>query len=205
MSQPQTAPAPPTAPHAVPQPTPSLPAEPEIRVFDGAAVGAAADQWARVYEEVYAQALGLPDHSDPPISDRLLRHSARPGFALVAALDGDHVAGFLYGYTLPPDSLWWEGLTPDPGPEFTREYPRRTVGVCELLVHPRWRRSRVALSMFETFLAGRTEERAAGLVADDNGVMLATYAKYGFEMVGRMEPYPGWRPHVMVVRQLRSH
>ncbi|MEE1941283.1 GNAT family N-acetyltransferase [Streptomyces sp. TRM 70361] len=103
---------------------------------------------------------------------------------------------------MPADSLWWDGLTPDPGPEFTREYPNRTVGVCELLVRPRWRRAGVGQRLFEAFLAERREERAAGLVAADNEVMLATYAKYGFEPVGRMEPYPGWRPHVMIVRSL---
>ncbi|PVE10647.1 hypothetical protein Y717_27015 [Streptomyces scopuliridis RB72] len=34
------------------------------------------------------------------------------------------------------------------------------------------------------------------------GTMLAIYATYGFEPVGRMEPYPGRRPHVMIVRPL---
>ncbi|MGP3954221.1 GNAT family N-acetyltransferase [Streptomyces sp. 7N604] len=204
MSHPQTASAPPPAPTVAPTVVspPASPAAPVVRRFDGGAVAADPVRWARVYEGVYAQALGLSDHSDPPISDRLLRHAGRPGFALVAALEGEEVAGFVYGYTLPADSLWWDGLTPDPGPEFTREYPDRTVGVCELLVRPRWRRSRVGHELFEAFLAGRHEERAAALVAEDNGVVLATYAKYGFEPVGRIEPYPGWRPHVMIVRSL---
>ncbi|PJE95322.1 GNAT family N-acetyltransferase [Streptomyces carminius] len=186
----------------------AAPATLTVRHFGGADLAADATRWAEAYEEVYTQALGLPDHSDPPISERLSRHRERPGFLLTAALEGpsgdagDPVAGFLYGYTLPAGSLWWDGLTPDPGPEFTREYPNRTVGVCELLVRPRWRRAKVGQRLFEAFLAERREERAAALVAADNEVMLATYAKYGFEPVGRMEPYPGWRPHVMIVRSL---
>lgn len=187
-------------------PPPSPAAAPVIRHFGAADVAADTDRWAAVHEEVYAGALGLKDHSDPPVSERLLRHCERPGFLLTAALDGaagDVVAGFVYGYTLPPDSLWWDGLTPDPGPEFTREYPGRTVGVCELLVRPAWRRRRIGHRLFEAFVAERTEERAAALVAADNDVVLATYATYGFEPVGRMEPYPGWRPHVMIVRPLR--
>ncbi|MFP3986138.1 GNAT family N-acetyltransferase [Streptomyces sp. E11-3] len=173
-----------------------------IEHFDGAAVAADLEPWVTAYERVYADSLDLDDHCDPPISDRLLRHSARPGFALVAAMDGDEVAGFLYGYTLPTDSLWWEGLISDLGPEFTCEYPGRTVGMCEVLVSAAWRRSRIAHVLFEAFVAERHEERAAGFVAADNDVMLATYAKYGFEVVGRMEPYEGWRPHVAIVRQL---
>ncbi|MET8678060.1 GNAT family N-acetyltransferase [Streptomyces sp. NPDC004647] len=175
-----------------------------IEHYDGAAVAAETKRWARIYEDVYAEALGLSDHSDPPISDRLLRHAGRPGFALVAALGGDDVAGFVYGYTLPPDSLWWDGLTPDPGAESTREYPERTVAVCELLVRAQWRRSRIGHALFEAFLAERREERATALVAADNDVMLATCTKYGFSSIGRMEPYPGWRPHMMIMRHL-SH
>ncbi|UQA92016.1 GNAT family N-acetyltransferase [Streptomyces halobius] len=173
-----------------------------IEYHGGAAVAAHPERWARAYEDVYAEGLGLADHCDPPISDRLMRHAERPGFALVAALDGDDVAGFVYGYTLPPDSLWWDGLTPDPGAEFRREYPDRTVGVCELLVRSSWRRSGTAVSLFEAFLAERREERAAALVAADNDVTIALYARYGFRPIGRMAPYPGWRPHVMIVREL---
>ncbi|MFD5111219.1 hypothetical protein ACFVWX_01930 [Streptomyces sp. NPDC058220] len=40
-----------------------------------------------------------------------------PNAVLTAALEGDEVAGFRYGCTLPEDSLWWDGLTPDRGPE----------------------------------------------------------------------------------------
>ncbi|MFI6766090.1 GNAT family N-acetyltransferase [Streptomyces sp. NPDC050355] len=177
-------------------------AELVIEHYDGTAVTSDVGRWAGVYEDVYADALGLSDHQDPPVSDRLLRHAERPGFGLMAALHGDEVAGFVYGYTLPPDSLWWDGLMPDPGAEFTREYPGRTIGVCELLVRHRWRRSRIGHVLFEAFLAERPEERAAAFVSEGNDVMLATYAKYGFTPVGRMEPYPGWRPHVAIVRPL---
>ncbi|WP_153530431.1 GNAT family N-acetyltransferase [Actinomadura macrotermitis] len=171
--------------------------------FDGPAAEARLPLWAAAYEDVYAGALDLSDHNDPPIAERLERHCGRPGFELVAAFDGEDVAGFVYGYTLPADSLWWEGLTPEPDPEFVREHPGRTVGVCELLVGARWRRGNIGAGLLESFLAGRREERAAALVADGNGVVLDRYAAYGFTPVGAMEPYPGWRPHTMIVRSLR--
>lgn len=174
-----------------------------IERFDGPAARARLARWARAYEDVYADALDLGDHSDPPIAERLARHCARPGFELVAAFDGDEVAGYLYGYRLPEDSLWWEGLSPAPEPEFTREHPGRTVGLCELLVGVRWRRGSVGRTLVEAFLSRRAEERAAALIADGNSVVLDRYAAYGFTPVGTMEPYPGWRPHTMVVRPLR--
>ncbi|MCZ7413680.1 MULTISPECIES: GNAT family N-acetyltransferase [unclassified Streptomyces] len=182
---------------------PRLPDGLRLEHHTGAAVAADPHSWARVYEEVYAHAIDLSDHCDPPIAERLTRHAGRPGFALVAARADDEIAGYLYGYTLPTDSLWWEGLTPEPSPEFTREHPGRTVGLCELLVAPRWRRGHIGISLVAAFLAERTEERAAALIADGNDVVLDRYADHGFHRVGTLEPYPGWRPHTMVVADLR--
>ncbi|MFJ2111549.1 hypothetical protein ACIOEX_06460 [Streptomyces sp. NPDC087850] len=158
----------------MPNPSAAVVHQPRVAHFDGAAVLADSGRWARAYERVHAADLGLIDHGDPPITERLPRHATRPGFGLAGALGGaGEVAGFLYGYALPEDSLWWEGLTPDPGPEFTREHPGRTVGICEILVAAEWRRSRIAHTLFGAFVAGRAEERAAGLVAADNAPMLA--------------------------------
>lgn len=181
-----------------------LRSRPRIEHFDGAAIAADPKRFAKAYEDVYSHAIELSDHCDPPISDRLIRHSERPGFGLIAALDGDEVAGFVYGYTLPVDTLWWDGLTPTPDPEFVREYPGRTVGVCELLVGRPWRRFHLGLTLYAEFLASRTEERAAALVAEGNDVILDRHEEYGFTHVGQMEPYPGWRPHHMVVRSLHD-
>ncbi|MEV4440604.1 GNAT family N-acetyltransferase [Streptomyces sp. NPDC049577] len=183
-------------------PRPGRPA-PRVERFDGPAAAQRLALWTRAYEDVYAHALDLSDHNDPPIAERLERHCARPGFELVAAFDGDRVAGLVYGYALPEDSLWWEGLTPAPAPDFTREHPGRTVGLCELLVAAPWRRAGLGRDLVESFLAGRPEERAAALVADGNSVVLDRYAGFGFAPVGTLEPYPGWRPHTMIVRPLR--
>ncbi|MCK1798173.1 hypothetical protein MTQ01_19510 [Streptomyces sp. XM4193] len=179
-------------------------AAPTFVRLDGPAVAADPQPFARAYEQCYAHAAQLSDHSDPPIGDRLIRHGDRPGFELLAAMDGERVAGYIYGYTLPVDTLWWDGLAPAPAPELIREWPGRTVGVCELLVGRPWRRSQLGAQLFDGFLRGRTEERAAALVAEGNDVILDRCEKYGFAHVGTMEPYPGWRPHHMVVRSLRT-
>ncbi|MBB1256640.1 GNAT family N-acetyltransferase [Streptomyces alkaliterrae] len=173
-----------------------------IRRHDGSEVAADPGRWARAYEQVYAEALDLSDHNDPPIEERLQSHAERPGFGLLAALDGDTVAGYVYGYTLQPDTLWWDGLTPSPAAEFVREDGRRTVGVCELLVAAPWRRFHLGATLVSGFLAERTEQRAAALIAETNNVVLGRYSDYGFTRVGTMEPYPGWRPHHMIVRDL---
>ncbi|MBB1243716.1 GNAT family N-acetyltransferase [Streptomyces durbertensis] len=175
-----------------------------MRRYDGPEVAADPGRWARAYEDVYAHALDLSDHTDPPVEERLRTHAERPGFGLLAALDGETVAGFVYGYTLQPDTLWWDGLTPAPTAEFVREDGRRTVGVCELLVAARWRRFHLGTTLVAEFLAGRTEQRAAALIAETNEVVLERYAGFGFAQVGTMAPYPGWRRHHMIVADLRT-
>jgi GNAT superfamily N-acetyltransferase len=160
---------------------------------------------------VYSGQLHLTDHSEPPLGERLARHAARPGFGLIAGHAGGRVAGFVYGYSLPADTLWWEGLRTE-GPAagsaaeraaLTREWPGRTVGICEGLVHPDWRRHGFALRLHAEFLATRHEERAVALVAEDNRLLIRLGAGHGWRPVGRLRPFPGWRPHVALVLPLR--
>lgn len=201
-----TAPAPRVRP-----PTPVTPyGDLVVRGLTGPELLADVRPWVAAYEEVYAADANLPDHADPPIADRLTRHALRPGFRLYAALDGDQVAGYCYAYTLPGDTLWWDGFVPDPAApplragraEFVREWPGRTAAVCEVLVRGAWRRTGIAKTLHDTFVADRDEERAAGFVAASNSVLLATYQGFGWVRAGEQVPYPGWRPHVAIVREL---
>jgi hypothetical protein len=41
------------------------------------------------------------------------------GFALVEARDGAELAGFAFGVTLQPTTLWWNNLTTTLPPEVT--------------------------------------------------------------------------------------
>jgi hypothetical protein len=53
-----------------------------IEHYDGAAVAAYPGRWPRTYEDIYAEALELSDHSNPPISHRSMPRAQNPGFAL---------------------------------------------------------------------------------------------------------------------------
>jgi hypothetical protein len=171
--------------------------------YDGAAVIASLGRWIKVYEDVYAASLGLPDHSEPAIGERLSRHTERTGFTLVAAFADGRPAGFVYGYQLPADTWWWDGLEPDPGPRFTTEWPGRTFAICEGLVDWTHRGLGLAGQMYGELLAGRTEERIAVHIAHDNELMLSIATAHGGVHVGDLDPFPGWRRHAAFVLQLR--
>jgi hypothetical protein len=134
---------------------------------------------------------------------RLARHAERTGFTLVAAhIDGRPV-GFVYGYTLPADTCWWDGLTPTPDAALIEERPGRTVGICEGLMLPKWRGLGLAMRLYLTLLAGRTEERASALIAHDNTLMLMLASSHGAVHVGDLDPFPGWRRHAAYILPLR--
>ncbi|MGW5880059.1 GNAT family N-acetyltransferase [Nocardiopsis terrae] len=162
------------------------------------------DPWVEIYEEVYAHALHLPDHNDPPFRERLAFSAARPGFRLTSCHADGEPAAFVYGYTLPTTTGWWDGFTPAPDVEddLAHEWPGRTFGVCEALIRTPYRRSGLAERMAPFLLSGRDEERAAGLVAETNTHALEIFLRNGWRQVGDLAPHAGWRRHHCLVLPL---
>ncbi|MFV2196639.1 GNAT family N-acetyltransferase [Nocardiopsis sp. LOL_012] len=178
-----------------------------LRNLNGADVLADLDPWVSAYEEVYADALHLPDHNDPPFRERLAFSAAREGFRMTTGhMDGDLV-GFVYGYTLPAATGWWDGFTPAPGvdaDEMTTEGSGRTLAVCEGLVRTPYRSSRLVERALPSFLADRSEERVASLVAESNAHALDISLRNGWRHVGDLAPHDGWRRHHCLIMPLRG-
>ncbi|WP_159945216.1 GNAT family N-acetyltransferase [Nocardiopsis sp. FR6] len=170
----------------------------------GAEVLADPSPWVEAYEAVYADVLHLPDHSDPPFGERLAFSAARPGFRLTACRADGELAGFAYGYTLPTTG-WWDGLAPAPGvdaDEVTAERPGRTFAMCEALIHAPYRGTGIVERALPFLLAGRREERAAGLVARGNTRARDILLRNGWRHVGDLAPHEGWRAHHCLVLPL---
>ncbi|MFL1379869.1 GNAT family N-acetyltransferase [Nocardiopsis protaetiae] len=177
-----------------------------IENLTGADVLADPAPWVEAYEEVYAHALHLPDHRDPTFAERLAFSAGRDGFRLTSCHVDGALAGFAYGYSLPPTTGWWNGFTPLPGvdaAEVTAEYPGRTFAMCEALITEPFRGSGVVERAFPLLVQGRPEERAAGLVAETNAHALDLVLRNGWTHVGDVEPHPGWRRHHALLMPLR--
>ncbi|GIF71256.1 GNAT family N-acetyltransferase [Asanoa siamensis] len=150
---------------------------------------------AKVYREVHAADLHLTDHSEPTVEQRLVWTAEAPGFAATVAYVDGRLAGAVMGCPLPPETLWWRGLD---GP-VTQEWTGRTFAICEAFVLPEHRRHRLGVPMIRELCGSRTEERVSVAVSESNARVWRALQATGFAHVGDLVPFPGWRPHRMLV------
>lgn len=147
-----------------------------------------------VYEATHADVIADPFYSTERFIERVRGYVKAPGFALTAAYDDYHAVGLAFGYALPSNARWWDGLTtPTPG-GFTDETGSRTFALNELMVSPEWQGKGIAHALHDELLAGRTEKRATLLVRENNNAAQTAYARWGWQKVGKLQPYPD-SPH----------
>lgn len=147
-----------------------------------------------IYEASHADVIADPFHSTERFVERMRDYVSVPGFEMVVAEIGSVPVGQAMGCPLPADSGWWEGLTTPVDPERIAETGQRTFALCELMVHPDWRRHGIARSLHDELMHGRPEERATLLVEEDNTAAQRAYATWGWRRLGRLRPYPD-APH----------
>jgi GNAT superfamily N-acetyltransferase len=140
-----------------------------------------------VYLEVYATEGGA-FYSEDRIRDQLDSHMTADGWELVAAWAGADLAGYAYGFPLPPGTRWWRGLLTPADPAAVEETGSRTFALSELLVRVPWRGRGLGHVLHDEILADRHEERATLLVEQDNGTALAAYIRWGWSMFGKLQP-----------------
>jgi GNAT superfamily N-acetyltransferase len=162
------------------------------------------DELARLYRKVHVADLHLTDHRDPSVEDRLRWTAEAPGFAATVAYVDGQLAGTVLGCPLPPDTLWWRDLRSPSDPTVVAEWTGRTFAICEAFVLPEHRRHRLGVPMMVDLITSRTEERVCMAVAETNTRVWRALQAMRFEHVGDLVPFPGWRPHRMLVRALRE-
>ena len=144
------------------------------------------------YEEVYVE----PPYCEGPrdVADfiaRFQKQATRQGFRLVVARDGGEIVGFSFGFLLPADTTWWEGLREPMPPEFTRETGERTFVIIELAVRKPWRRQGTAAQLHNTLLDGQAVERVTLTMRPEPEAApaQAAYAAWGYRKVGQSQPW----------------
>ncbi|MDG4765714.1 GNAT family N-acetyltransferase [Solwaraspora sp. WMMD406] len=157
---------------------------------------------AAIYRQVHATDLHLIDHTEPSVEQRLEWTAQAPGFAATVGYVDDRMVGTVMGCPLPPETLWWRDLHTDTDPELVREWDGRTFAVCEAFVLPEFQRHQIGLQLLSELLASRTEERVSLAVADTNVKVQRSMRIRGWQHVGDLVPFPGWRAHAMFVRPL---
>lgn len=151
-----------------------------------------------VYEASHADVIADPFYSAERFIERVRGYLKAPGFALVAAYSDGTAIGLAFGYTLPPNARWWEGLTTAVPDGFTAETGNRTFALNELMVTPEWQGRGVAHALHDELLGSRKVERATLLVRENNTAAQTAYARWGWQKVGKLRPYPD-SPHFDVL------
>lgn len=148
-----------------------------------------AGQLRDLYAEVYAEP---PYCEGPELVERFARHLEdewqRPGFAMVAALDGarldgGRLVGAAYGWMMPA-GRWFRNATEEPPAEI-RDADK--FAVMEWMVRPAHRRAGIGRLILDRLLAGRPEPWAI-LAANPHAPAREIYRRLGWQPCGHTEP-----------------
>ncbi|GAA1892200.1 GNAT family N-acetyltransferase [Actinomadura bangladeshensis] len=165
------------------------------RRFDSAGARAQRDVVSQIHRDAYSDRIATGDEfaSDEAFMTRFDAYTARDGFGLIIAyVDSEPTpqpVGQTWGWPLPPETKWWEGLEDPPDPDFTQEDGHRTFALSEIMVGRPWTGKGIARSLHDELLRPRTEKRATLLVRPDNPAY-AIYERWGWRKAARLRP--GW-------------
>lgn len=161
-----------------------------LNCHDAGGARARLDALYDIAGEVYAEPPyyeGPDDAAD--FRERTERQISQRGFELVTAQAEDRIVGFSFGFTLPPDTGWWDDLVTPLRRELTEEWDGRTFALIELIVRAPWRRRGVGRALHDALLADRPEERATLCASPEAESAQAAYASWGWRKVGE-KPLP---------------
>jgi ribosomal protein S18 acetylase RimI-like enzyme len=174
-----------------------------ITRHDAAQLRQMRDEVLAVYQQVYAGQLGTPFRLPERFWERLEGYASRDGFGMVVGRVDGAMAGFALGYRLPAGSRWWEHLRGDHQGDdgFTTEDGSRTFAFNELMVSPDWRKHGFGRALHDALLADRPEPRATLFVRPDNEPARSAYPRWGWRLVGTVQPFPDSPVFDAMVRQ----
>ncbi|MGW0432591.1 N-acetyltransferase family protein [Micromonospora sp. NPDC003197] len=142
-----------------------------------------------LYREIHA----TPEtefHNEARYRRQIAGHMSVPGWTLVTAIKRDELVGYAYGFPLPENTGWWQGLQTTVPNGFTVEDGRRTFAISEIMVRAAYRRQGIARALHDELLAGQPAERATLLAEPGNLPAQAAYAGWGWRKIGQLRP--GW-------------
>lgn len=122
--------------------------------------------------------------------ERLLRLLDDPSFGVVVALAGEELAGFAYGFRVPPDTTRWADLIGGASPDVAAEWPGRTFLLFDYGVRASLRGRGLGRRLHDTLLASRDEQRATLTVQPTAKDTKAIYEHWGWRQVGQVEGGP---------------
>lgn len=165
----------------------------DLRVeIGGAALGRPLlDPICALYDEVFsAPPFFWRDDESELHRERLLRLLDDPSFGVAVAQAGEDLAGFAYGFRVPPNTTRWDGLIGEVSPELVAEWPGRTFLLFDYGVQASRRGQGIGRKLHDALLRSRAEERATLTVQPTAKDTKAIYEHWGWRQVGQFEGGP---------------
>lgn len=126
-----------------------------------------------------------------------------PNFCLVTADIGDEVIGFAFGHALGESTRWWEGALEEFPQDVVAEWHGRTFAIIEIAVQENYRKQGVARRLHTHLTAELSAERVTLLVEPDNDAALQAYLNWGYNAVGRIQPFSDGPVFQAMIKTLR--
>ncbi|MCG5218315.1 GNAT family N-acetyltransferase [Streptosporangium sp. KLBMP 9127] len=152
-----------------------------------AAEAVLSEDYGDAYEEIYVE----PPYGGGPLfgrdrfRERTRGQVARPGFALVPAVDGPALAGFAFGFTMGA-GRWWGGEATRPSDEILNA-PK--IAVIELILRKPYRGKGIGRRLLRELLDGRAEPYAT-LLSHPDAPAHDLYERWGWHVVATCRPAP---------------
>jgi ribosomal protein S18 acetylase RimI-like enzyme len=172
-------------------------------------VGTSAEQTPdvrSVYASVYAEPPYCENTKDvDDFVEAWARRQMQPGFRLVVASRKGGAVGFTFGHELPVGTRWWSGPNTFTSADVAHEYPGRTFAIIELAVLKPYRRHGIGRELHTLLLAGLRNERVTLLVRPEAEAAQASYRSWGYDCVGRIQPFDGAPVYDAMILHLAKH
>lgn len=176
-----------------------------VEALDGSAAAQAEDKFRLVYAEAFAEPPYNETEADVAATFRRFRAQTRKRTfrAALAHTEEGGPVGITYGYSLGPNTEWWDQLTTPVSDDIRREDGHRTFGLMELAVRTPWRGRGVARRLHKAVLIGIDAERVLLNVHPDSEAAHAAYRSWGYEKVGEARPWEGADLHDVMLLKVR--
>ncbi|MCP2337323.1 GNAT family N-acetyltransferase [Actinomadura rupiterrae] len=147
------------------------------------------DVVADIHQDAYGQKIAEGDRfaAEQAFMRRFDAYTQRDGFDLVIAYNDGWPIGQAWGWPLPADTAWWDGLQTPVHPGYTDEDGTRTFALSELMVRQESAGQGIGHRLHDELLGSRPEQRATLLVRPTNHAYEA-YRRWGWKTIGQLRP-----------------